>query len=162
MRQIFSVIQDFFRYLQVLFLNKNNATFTNPKQPIHNTKNAFLKALQQQPGFLDSGATDKGKIVDKKFKFIFTDVVEQLGYIANQDYESNLRSNEPGADFVVRNKEANDKLKSLISGEKKVIKEHTRISSSGKISTIKPHLRRSRTAPAKNVSDRCISEDIVI
>jgi hypothetical protein len=149
MRQILSIIQGFFRRLRLFFSKRNNVASTNSKNPIHSTNNVFLKALQRQPEFIDLSATDKGKVVDKKFKFIMTEIMDQLGCVTSQDYENNLRSNEPGADFVVKNKEANDKLKSLISGEKKVIKEHTRIYSSGKISTIKSHLRRSRTAPIK-------------
>jgi hypothetical protein len=112
--------------------------------PIQKVKNAFFQALQSIPAFDELNATDKGKVVDANFKSMFTDLMNQFNMIPGDDYEANLRSNEPGADFVVYSEKANNLLKDLFDGNITVVKEHSKISTSGKVFIVEAHFRRIR------------------
>ncbi|MBD2088708.1 hypothetical protein H6F67_02380 [Microcoleus sp. FACHB-1515] len=111
---------------------------------IQAVKNAFLRALQSIPEFLGLPATEKGKVVDANFKSMLGDLMDQAGMIPGEDYEDNLRSNEPGSDFVVYSKEANDLIKELLAGNITVVREHTRVLQSGKTITVKAHFKKIR------------------
>lgn len=116
----------------------------NLKDSIQSVKNAFFQALQSMDDFNKLDATDKGKVVDANFKFMLKDLMNQFGMKAGDDYEDNLRSNEPGADFVIYSEKANNLVKDLLSGNITVVKEHSRISKSGKAVTIDAHYRKLR------------------
>lgn len=109
---------------------------------IQSIKNAFFEALQSIPEFFNLNATDKGKVVDSNFKSMFTDLMNQSGMKPGEDYEGELRPNEPCADFVIYSKEANDLVKDLLEGKVTVVKEHTRVSQAGKTFTVKAHFRK--------------------
>lgn len=114
----------------------------NLEDSIQGVKNAFSQALQSIPEFYSLNATDKGKVVDANFKSMLTDLMKQFGLIAGKDYKNNLRPNEPGADFVVYSKEANDLIKDLLNGKITVVREHSRVSSSGTAFIVKAHFRK--------------------
>lgn len=79
------------------------------KDSITQVKNAFSEALQYViPGFSELDATKKGKIIDANFKSLVKDLMDDFGMIPGEDYEDNLRDNEPGADFVILSPRANN------------------------------------------------------
>ncbi|MCT7967464.1 hypothetical protein NG799_14075 [Laspinema sp. D1] len=116
----------------------------NLKDSIESIKNALFQALQSIDEFFNLDPTDKGKVVDANFKSMLKDLMDQFGMTPGEDYEDNLRSNEPGADFVIYSKEANDLVKDLLSGNITVVKKHTRVYKCGKTVLIDAHYRRLR------------------
>lgn len=111
---------------------------------IQSVKNAFFRALQSIPEFFDLYPTDKGKVVDANFKSMLRDLMDQFGMVPGEDYEDNLRPNEPGSDFVIYSEEANTLIKELLAGNVTVVKEHTRVYKSGKTVTVKAHFKKIR------------------
>ena len=114
----------------------------NLADSIQSVKNAFSEALQSIPEFLNLNATEKGKVVDSNIKSMLTDLMNQFGMKPGEDYEDSLRPNEPCADFVIYSKEANDLVKNLLSGKVTVVKEHTRISKTGKTFIVKAYFKK--------------------
>ncbi|WP_353932220.1 hypothetical protein WJM97_06450 [Okeanomitos corallinicola TIOX110] len=114
----------------------------NLKDSITQVKNAFYQALQYIPDFNNLKATEKGKIVDASFKSLVKDLMDDFGMIPGEDYEDNLRDNEPGADFVILSPRANNLIKDLLDGKITVIKEHTRVSKTGNAYTVNAHYRK--------------------
>ncbi|MGY6528851.1 MAG: hypothetical protein ACXITR_02875 [Cyanobacterium sp.] len=112
------------------------------KQSIESVKNAFSQALQSIPEFLKLDAFEKGKVIDANFKSLVKDLMKDFGMIPGEDYEDNLRGNEPGADFVILSQKANNLMKDLLDGRITVVKEHTRISKIGNTYTVKAHYRK--------------------
>lgn len=105
-------------------------------------KNAFAKALQGLPEFNSFNHFQVGDIVDKSFKSLMKDLMEQFGMQPNKDYIDDLNNNEPGADFVICSLKANDLIKDLLEGRVIVVKEHTRVSKTGKTFIVKAHFKR--------------------
>lgn len=114
----------------------------NLKDSITQVKNAFSKALQSIPEFVKLDAKDKGKVIDANFKSLVKDLMEDFGMIPGEDYEDNLRNNEPGADFVIYSERANNLVKDLLDGKITVVKEHTRVSKTGNTYTVNAHYRK--------------------
>lgn len=109
---------------------------------IKSVKNAFAKALQELPDFRSLNSLQLGDVVDKSFKSLMKDLMNQFGMQPNKDYLNNLNDNEPGSDFVICSPEANDLIKDLLEGRVIVVKEHTRVSKSGKTFTVKAYFKR--------------------
>ncbi|MGB3207026.1 MAG: hypothetical protein WBB28_18735 [Crinalium sp.] len=116
----------------------------NLKDSIESVKNAFFQALQSLPEFVNLNAFDKGKVVDANFKSMMQDLMDDFGMKPGKDYEDNLRVNEPGSDFVIYSKEANDLVKDLLEGRITVVKEHTKVSKTGKVFTVQAHFKKLR------------------
>jgi len=114
----------------------------NLKDSITQVKNAFSEALKVIPGFSNLNTTEKGKIVDANFKSLVKDLMDDFDMIPGEDYEDNLRDNEPGADFVILSPRANNLMKDLLDGKITVVKEHTRVSKTGNTYTVNAHYRR--------------------
>jgi predicted GTPase len=109
--------------------------------PIGSIKSAFTKALEALPDFSSLDYFAIGEIVDKTFKSLLKDLMDDFGMKAGEDYIDNLRTNEPGADFVVRSEKANKLIKCLLEGKVTVVKEHTRVSKNGKGYLVQAHFR---------------------
>ena len=109
--------------------------------PINSVKGAFIRALQGLPDFQNFNSLEIGTIVDQIFKSLMNDLMQQFGMTPGEDYDNNLRSNEPTADFVIRSERANQIVKALLEGRVVVIKEHTRISKTGKQYQVSTHFR---------------------
>jgi len=114
----------------------------NFKAPIESVKNAFSQALQSLPEFQSLNVFEKGKVVDANFKSLLRDLMEQFGMKAGEDYEDNLRDNEPAADFVIKSEKANQLIKDLLEGRITVVKEHTRTSKNGTSFVVQAHYRK--------------------
>ena len=71
-------------------------------------KLSLQTALEKLSGFNQLNYRDRGKVIDKSFKSILTDLMQQFGMKPNIDYEDNLRDNEPSTDFVALTKSADD------------------------------------------------------
>ncbi|MFS0513329.1 hypothetical protein ACEYW6_01110 [Nostoc sp. UIC 10607] len=106
---------------------------------IESTKRAFAKALQEIPEFCKLGILKKGDVIDKNFKSLMRDLMNQFGLKPGIDYEDELRDKEPASDFVIKSKEANDLIQDLLNGRIVVRKEHTRISKHGNQYTVNAH-----------------------
>ena len=109
---------------------------------IISAKRAFEEALRRLPEFNSFSHFQVGDIVDKSFKSLMKDLMDQFGMQPNKDYIDNLNSNEPAADFVICSLEANDLIKDLLEGRVIVVKEHTRVSKTGKTFIVKAHFKR--------------------
>lgn len=111
-------------------------------------KNAFAQALRELPDFISLNSLQLGDVVDKSFKSLMKDLMNQFGMQPGKDYLNNLNDNEPASDFVICSLEANDLIKDLLEGRVVVVKEHTRVSKNGKTFTVKAYFKR---LPKKHV-----------
>jgi hypothetical protein len=68
--------------------------------------------------------------------------MKEFGMIPGEDYEDDIRNNEPGADFVILSERANNLMKDLLDGKITVVKEHTRVSKAGNTCTVSAHYRK--------------------
>jgi len=105
-------------------------------------KNALGKALEYLPDWKDLKPFDKGDVIDKTFKAIFKDLMEQFNMKPGVDYVDNLRDNEPSTDFVALSKQADDLIQGLLTGKIVAISEHSRVSKLGKEFSVKAHFRK--------------------
>jgi hypothetical protein len=109
---------------------------------ISSVKNAFARTLQALPDFSNLNYLQLGDVVDKSFKSLMKDLMNQFGMQPGKDYLDTLNSNEPAADFVICSKEANELIKDLLEGRVIVVKEHTRVNKAGKVYTVKAHFKK--------------------
>lgn len=70
-------------------------------------KTALSKALESLPDWSNLTKFQKGNVIDKTFKSLLRDLMQQFGMKAGKDYVDNLTSNEQSTDFVYRLKQMN-------------------------------------------------------
>jgi hypothetical protein len=99
---------------------------------IWDVKNPLIKALNDLSDFARINNFEKDQILDKTFKSIVKDLMVQFRMKPGVNYEDDLNDNEPGTEFVVLSKEADDLLGGLMEGRIVAISAHVRKSKSGK------------------------------
>jgi hypothetical protein len=105
-------------------------------------KNAFSQALECLPDWQDLNPFEKGKVIDKSFKQLMKDLMNQFGMKPGIDYVDNLKDNEPITDFVALSQQADDLIRGLLTGKIIAISGHTRVSKLGNEFTVKAHFRK--------------------
>ncbi len=100
-----------------------------------------MQALKSLPDFGDLTQLDIGHIVDKTLKSMLRDFLLDYDMKPGEDFIDNLRDNEPSADFVVCSERANLLVKALMENRVSVVREHTRISKTGREYTVQAHFR---------------------
>jgi hypothetical protein len=110
----------------------------------YSIKNALSVALKQLPDFSELNPFQIGNIIDKSFKSILKDLMNQFGLQPGIDYEDNLKDNEPGTDFVALSKKGDDLIRGLLEGKIVAIKAHTRVSKNGTPHIVNAHFRDLR------------------
>ncbi|MFM6007519.1 MAG: hypothetical protein ACKPB7_30385 [Sphaerospermopsis kisseleviana] len=110
----------------------------------YSIKNALSKALESLPDWKSLNPFEKGQQIDKSFKSILKDLMEQFKMKPGVDYVDNLGDTEPITDFVALSRQADDLLQGLLSGKIVAISEHSRISKLGNQFTVKAHFRDLR------------------
>lgn len=113
---------------------------------ISSFKGYLIKALNHISDFASLNPTEKGKIIDKDFKSIVKDLMDQFGMEPGVDYVDNLRDNEPATDFVALSKEADDLLTGIMEGKIVAVKAHSRKSKLGNGFEVEAHFRDLRKA----------------
>jgi len=109
-------------------------------------KNALGQALESLPNWKSLNPFEKGNAIDKSFKTIMKDLMQQFGMKPGIDYVDNLNDNEQCADFVALSRKADDLLIGLLEGKIVPISSHSRISKLGNTYTVKAHFRDLRKA----------------
>lgn len=109
-------------------------------------KGYLIKALNYLPDFASLSGTEQGKIIDKGFKSIVKDLMDQNDMKPGVDYVDNLRDNEPATDFVALSEKADDLLTGLMEGRIVAISAHSRVSKLGNEFQVKAHFRDLRKA----------------
>ncbi|WP_066374948.1 hypothetical protein [Anabaena sp. CA = ATCC 33047] len=107
-------------------------------------KNALSKALESLPDWNSLNPFEKGQQIDKSFKSILKDLMEQFNMKPGIDYVDNLGDTEPITDFVALSPKADDLIQGLLTGKIVAISEHSRISKLGTQFTVKAHFRDLR------------------
>lgn len=107
-------------------------------------KNALGKALTSLPDWQDLNPFDRGKVIDKSFKAIFKDLMEQFNMKPGVDYVDNLKENEQSTDFVALSEKADDLIQGLLNGKITVVSSHSRVSKLGNQFTVKAYFRDLR------------------
>lgn len=113
---------------------------------LQDIKHALGKALESLPDWQHLNPFDKGKIVDRSFKQMMKDLMEQFGMEPGEDYEANLRDNEESTDFVALSARADDLIQGLLDGKIVVVQKHTRVSRKGKEFIVQAHYRDLRNS----------------
>lgn len=109
-------------------------------------KNALSQALTYLPDFNNLNAFEQGKIIDKTFKSVLKDLMQQFGMKPGVDYVDNLKENEPGTDFVALSKQADELITGLMEGNIIAVKGSVRTSKLGKEHEVKAYFRRKSVA----------------
>jgi hypothetical protein len=109
-------------------------------------KDPLIDALNHAFEFASLSNFEKGKIIDKTFKSIVKDLMDQFGMRPGVDYVDNLNDNEPGTDFVALSEEADDLLRGIMEGRIVAISAHSRVSKLGNEFKVKAHFRDLRKA----------------
>jgi hypothetical protein len=107
-------------------------------------KKALSEALESLPDWRNLNPFQKGQEIDKSFKLILKDLMEQFKMKPGVDYVDKLGDTEPITDFVALSQKADDLLLGLLSGKIVAISEHSRISKLGNQFTVKAHFRDVR------------------
>jgi|GEM_PF-1807886 len=111
---------------------------------LYSIKNALGQALESLPTWKSLNPFEKGNVIDKSFKNIMKDLMEQFGLKPGIDYVDNLNSNEQCTDFVALSPKADDLITGLLSGKIVAISAHSRVSKLGNQYTVKAHFRDLR------------------
>lgn len=109
-------------------------------------KDPLIEALNHVFEFASLDYFEKGKVIDKTFKSIVKDLMDQFGMKPGVDYVDDLNDNEPGTDFVALSEEADDLLRGLMEGRIVAISAHVRTSKLGNEFEVKAHFRKLRAA----------------
>ncbi|MDH6098291.1 hypothetical protein NWP21_05440 [Anabaenopsis sp. FSS-46] len=107
-------------------------------------RNALSQALESLPDWRNLNPFQKGQEIDKSFKSILKDLMEQFKMKPGVDYVDDLGDTEPITDFVALSQKADDLLQGLLNGQIVAISEHSRISKLGNQFTVKAHFRDIR------------------
>ena len=113
---------------------------------IWDLKDPLIEALNHVFEFASLNPFEKGKVIDKAFKSIVKDLMDQFGMEPGVDYEDNLRDNEPATDFVALSERADDLLTGLMKGKIVAVSAHSRVSKVGNEFEVKAHFRDLRKA----------------
>lgn len=109
---------------------------------IGSLKDGFKQALEYLPDWRDLNPFEKGKVIDKSFKRLMKDLMNQFGMKPGIDYVDNLADNAPISDFVALSKQADDLLIGLMEGKIVAISAHTRVSKLGNEYVVRGHFRK--------------------
>lgn len=109
-------------------------------------KNALSQALTYLPDFSKLNAFEQGNIIDKTFKSVLKDLMQQFGMKPGFDYVDNLKDNEPGTDFVALSKPADELITGLMEGKIIAVNGSVRTSKLGKEYEVKAYFRRKSVA----------------
>ena len=109
---------------------------------IDQIKTALSQALEMLPDWQTLNPFDKGKVIDKSFKSILKDLMQQFGMKPGVDYVDDLKDNERCTDFVALSTKADDLILGLLSGKIIAVSKHSRVSKSGNSFTVKAYFRR--------------------
>lgn len=113
---------------------------------ISSVKDGLIKALNCLSDFASISDFNKGKLIDKAFKWIVKDLMDQHGMEPGRDYVDNLNDNEPATDFVALSERADELLTGLMEGKIVAVSGHVRKSKLGNEFDVKPHFRELRKA----------------
>jgi hypothetical protein len=109
-------------------------------------KNSLSNALESLPDWARFSPTEKGYVIDRTFKSILKDLMEQFGMEAKKDYVDNLSDNETSADFVALSKEADELLIGLMRGKIIAISQYSRVSKLGNVHVVQAHFKKVEKA----------------
>ena len=111
---------------------------------VSSIKSALQTALESLPDWSKLNPFLKGKTIDKTFKSIMLDLMQQFGMEPGIDYEDNLEENAQIADFVALSGKADYLIQGLLSGKVVAISSHSRVSKLGNEYEVKAHFRDLR------------------
>ncbi|MFB2894256.1 hypothetical protein ACE1CI_15205 [Aerosakkonemataceae cyanobacterium BLCC-F50] len=109
---------------------------------INGIKKALSQALEMLPDWKELNPFQKGTTIDKTFKSLMTDLMQQFGMKPGVDYVDNLKDNERCTDFVALSTKADDLIRGLLNGEIIAISQHSRVSKLGNEFTVNAYFRR--------------------
>jgi hypothetical protein len=109
---------------------------------IGSIKNALSTALNALPDWTNLNNFEKGHTIDKAFKSIFKDLMNQFGMKPGIDYVDSLKENEECTDFVTLSQDADNLLIGLLNGKIVVVREHSRVNKKGNSYTVNAHFRK--------------------
>lgn len=106
-------------------------------------KTALSNALEYLPDWSDLTKFQKGHVIDKTFKSLLRDLMEQFGMKAGKDYVDNLKENEQSTDFVCLSAQADELLRGLMEGRIVAVKGHSKVSKLGNNFSVKPYFKKN-------------------
>lgn len=106
-------------------------------------KTALSNAFESLPDWANLTNFQKGHVIDKTFKSLLRDLMQQFEMKAGEDYVDNLKDNEQSTDFVCLSAQADELLRGLMEGKIIAVKAHSRVSKLGNSFSVKPYFMKN-------------------